>query len=236
MNLSMIGSATSKTAGSATKYSIACVLTYALTCVLLTNTVQAQWLMALDLGGSSNKVHTSGLNDQIGGADISSIDNRDFSWQIGLGYQVDNNLSFRVSYLDLGQGTLVIEGDTVKPDELHQQVSEIMPILANGVTFGIQYQLFQHGPFSVDVDLGGFRWKSKLTSQLGNDTITHEQQDVDFYYGVKTYYHFLSASDEDSLLENSLSKSNWSVYLSYNAYRLPSDDIENWSLGLEYAF
>lgn len=241
MNLSMISSATSKAMGSVIKYSVACILTYALTYVLTTGTAQAQWLMSLDLGGSNNKVHTSDLNNQIGDGDIVSIDNRDFSWQVGVGYQVDDNFSFRVGYLDLGQGSLVIEGDTVTPDELHQQVSEIMPILANGVTFGVQYQIFQHGPFSIDVDLGGFRWKSKLTSQLGNDTITHEQQDVDFYYGVKTYYHFLSTSDdhslrENSLRENSLSKSNWSVYLSYNAYRLPSNDVENWSLGLEYAF
>jgi hypothetical protein len=231
MKLSTTSSATSKTTGSATKYNIACVLIYALTYVLTTGSAQAQWLMSLDLGGSNNKIHTADLNDQIGDGEIASIDTRDFSWQLGVGYQVDDKLSFRMSYLDLGQGSLVIEGDTVKPEELHQQVSEIMPILANGVTFGIQYQLFQHGPFSVDADFGGFRWKSKLTSQLGNETITHEQQDVDFYYGVKTYYHFTSAHDEQSLSEN-----NWSVYLSYNAYRLPSDDVENWSLGLEYSF
>jgi hypothetical protein len=221
----------SKTTGSAKKYSTACIFIYALTYVLTTGAAQAQWLISSNLGGSNSKLQTANLNDKIGDGGVVSIDNSDFSWQFGVGYQVYDNLSFRMSYLDLGQGSLVIEGDTVTPDELHQQVSEIMPILANGVTFGIQYQIFQHKQFSVDIDLGGFRWKSKLTSQLGNETITHEQQDVDFYYGVKTYYHFLSTSDEHSLSDN-----NWTVYLSYNAYRLPSDDVENWSLGLEYTF
>ncbi len=216
-----------RVAGTTTKNLLACALTYSLS----SGAVQAQWIMSLDLGGSNSRIHTSDLSDQISEGNIVDIDDSDFSWQVSFGYRLDQKLSVRVGYLDLGQGSLVIEGDTVTPDEVHQQVSEIMPLLASGVTFGIQYQLFRHEQFSVDLDLGGFRWESKLTSQLDGETIRNDAQDVDFYYGLKTYYHIPSGKNEPDSIN-----SNWSLYLSYNAYRLPSNDIDNWSLGLEYSF
>jgi hypothetical protein len=81
---------------------------------------------------------------------MTNIKNSD---KIGLGVNITNHWFAILSYIDLRDEYLTVMSDTLVESKYYQSVSQVMPVLVEGVTINADYYIFHREPFTAAVFL-----------------------------------------------------------------------------------
>jgi hypothetical protein len=167
------------------------------------------------------KAKTSEISQQVPVGVITEIDNKATSWSIGVGTNITKEWSVTLSYVDMGEGSLTITGDTLIASEYHQSVAKIVPVLVKGVGFHSHYHFLQSEQYNASVLFGLLTWDSDVVSAYENQRIVHDNDGIDMYYGIEGTYKIDEA---------------WGIDAGIKRYALDVNDVDIVYLGLMYEF
>jgi hypothetical protein len=189
-----------------------------LTLLLCSLSVQANpWYVEATVGSSRTDTNVSGVPANI---NVLSIDDTDTSFSIGLGYQFSNKTSLKVSYLDLGEGEARLQGETIDIIALQDSVTDINPVLADGITFGGNLTVWESSWLSAQLQAGLFFWDADIRSVAGDSRLNLSDDGTDVYWGGDIQFAINPV---------------WSILVSYQRYQL-DEPINNVALGVKYSF
>ena len=183
---------------------------------------KADWGIVASIGQSSADVTKIELNNALDDqyAEVTSIDDTDMSWRLGVNYSIDNHWFIEASYVDLGAFSSTVEGITLNPEDFQQKVASALPTNASGFTVGGGYQYEINDRWYIDANTGLFSWESDNTSK-GAATLTNSQDGTDLYYGVGLGVQLME---------------NMKISLNYTNYNLESNDVATTALTINYHF
>ncbi|MEL4239419.1 putative Ig domain-containing protein [Shewanella xiamenensis] len=197
----------------------------ALGCLLLLSvTQQAQatdWYVEGFIGQAQADKTLPELNAQVGEGQLLNVDDSDTAFGVSLGYQWTPIVALELGYADFGEGTARIKGATLTPEQYHELVKTVTPVLADGVMLGLRLTLLEHEGWRFEVPVGLFHWQADISSTMGNTTITTDLDGTDWYAGVRFSYQFSDA---------------WSVGLGYQYLAIEPNDLLSYQLNLRYQF
>ncbi|MFB2803333.1 Ig-like domain-containing protein [Shewanella seohaensis] len=197
----------------------------ALGCLLLLSvTQQAQatdWYVEGFIGQAQADKTLPELNTQVGEGQLLNVDDSDTAFGVSLGYQWTPTVALELGYADFGEGSARIKGATLTPEQYHELVKTVTPVLADGVTLGLRFTLLQHQGWRFEVPVGLFHWQADISSTMGNTTIKTDLDGTDWYAGVRFSYQFSDA---------------WSVGLGYQYIDIEPNDLLSYQLNLRYQF
>ncbi|PSW00140.1 Ig-like domain-containing protein, partial [Photobacterium lipolyticum] len=182
--------------------------------LLLSFNSQANWFVESDLGLSKAHERSAVKADTV----IDS-DDSDFYWTVGIGYSINPRWSVAARYIDQGQGSATISNSTASPDEYHQSVALVVPVLASGVGVDVSYSAWQADAFNFAVSVGGMYWKADFDSVYQGNSLHYSDEGVDPYLGVELGYDI---------------NSQWTVGLGVTRYLIEANDVDAFSLKLKY--
>ncbi|WP_166838575.1 Ig-like domain-containing protein [Rheinheimera pleomorphica] len=183
---------------------------------------QANWSVEALFGNSTTRQSTAEVSRLLpADAELLQYDNSGNSWALGLSYYFTPRLAVQAHYVDLGDASVSIRGDSLTPAQFHQTVSDIGPMLAEGVRSGLSYHLWQYAGWSATVQAGVFAWDSETHSRAGNNLIQNKASDTDLYWALGARY----ALDQHLALQ-----------AMFNRYHLQGNKADNVMLGVSYHF
>ena len=172
-----------------------------------------------ELGQGKAKI--SGIAKQVPIGVITQIDNKATSWSIGVGTNITNDWSVTLNYVDMGEGSLAITGDTLIASEYHQSVAKIVPVLVKGIGLNGHYYFLQSEQYNASVLFGLLTWDSDVVSAYEDQHIDHDNDGIDMYYGIEGTYKVDEA---------------WGVNAGIKRYALDVNNVDIAYLGLTYKF
>jgi len=191
-------------------------LSIVLLSIVSVNSQASTWFVDLDAGYS--KADKGDYLSAVKADNVSSVDDSDLSWSLGIGYRFDDRWSVVARYIDLGQGSAELHNNG---SEGHTSVAKATPVLAKGLGIETNYRFYQQQAFSSFVTLGVLTWRSELESKSEDNTIKHTEKGTDLYAGVAVAYDI---------------NAHWQTAIAYKRYFLDVNDVDNVSLKLIYQF
>jgi hypothetical protein len=198
----------------------------ALVLLLSVNPAQAQdtaspWYLDSSLSVSETDKTQMELQQEVSAGTISSFDNSDTGVGISLGYQVTPMLAFELGYLDLGEGSAQISGESLDAGQYHELMKSVSPVLPQGVTIAARLTLIEHQGWRFSVPVGVLIWESEINSYSQGQTLTTKLDGTDWYTGMRFDYQFAH---------------NWSAGLGISYIALAPNDILSYQLSVRYQF
>ncbi|WP_198781555.1 Ig-like domain-containing protein [Shewanella putrefaciens] len=181
----------------------------------------ADWYLQGSVGYSKADQQQSRLADELPSGTIIAIDDSDSSYGLTLGYQVHPYFGLEVGYLDLGEASSQIRAEVLTPEQYHEVVKAVSPVLVDGLTAAVRFTLWQNEQWSVAVPLGVLLWDSEIESRMNGDTLTTKSDGTDLYLGVQLNYELAEA---------------WEVGLGYQQFNLKPNDVNSVMLSASYSF
>ncbi|MBE4606384.1 hypothetical protein BOO28_01460 [Vibrio navarrensis] len=175
---------------------------------------QAAWYLDAQMGVSHADERSA-----VSTADVVSTDDNGFYRSIGLGYQLDENWSAMLRYVDMGEGSATLRGATTSPQDYHQSVASVSPILASGVGLEVGYQFWQSDAWHAKAHLGGLFWNADIESTYQGSTIKTDIDGFNGYVGAEVGY---------ALSEK------WGLGLQASRYFLRENDVDTIAIQLTY--
>ncbi|MGP9799654.1 Ig-like domain-containing protein [Rheinheimera sp. NSM] len=188
----------------------------------LSFSASANWSVDAFFGKSTTKQSTTEIRSQLPAeAELLQYDNSGRSWALGLSYYFTPRLAIQAHYVDLGDASVSMRGETLTPEAFHRSVSDIGPMLAKGVRSGLNYHVWQHAGWSATVQAGVFAWNSETHSSAGDNFIRYKVSDTDIYWALGAGY----ALDQHITLRTTFTR-----------YHLEGNKADNIMLGVSYNF
>ncbi|WP_436322591.1 Ig-like domain-containing protein [Vibrio cidicii] len=175
---------------------------------------QAAWYLDAQMGVSHADERSA-----VSMADVVSTDENGFYRSIGLGYQLDEKWSAMLRYVDMGEGSATLRGATTSPQEYHQSVASVSPILASGVGLEVGYQFWQSDAWHAKANLGGLFWNADIESTYQGSTIKTDIDGFNGYVGAEVGYAF---------------SEKWGLGLQASRYFLRENDVDTIAIQLTY--
>ncbi|NVC63650.1 tandem-95 repeat protein [Vibrio sp. 05-20-BW147] len=175
---------------------------------------QAAWYLDAQMG-----ISHADERSPISMEDVVSTDDKGFYRSIGLGYQLDEKWSAMLRYVDMGEGSATLRGATTSPQEYHQSVASVSPILASGVGLEVEYKFWQSDAWHSKINMGGLFWSAEIESTYQDNRINTDIDGFDMYIGGSVGY---------TLSEN------WVLGLAYDKYFLLENEVDTFSIVLEF--
>ncbi|WP_369435801.1 Ig-like domain-containing protein [Vibrio cidicii] len=175
---------------------------------------QAAWYLDAQMGVSHADERSA-----VSMADVVSTDDNGFYRSIGLGYQLDEKWSAMLRYVDMGEGSATLRGATTSPQEYHQSVASVSPILASGVGLEVGYQFWQSDAWHAKANLGGLFWNADIESTYQGSTIKTDIDGFNGYVGAEVGYAF---------------SEKWGLGLQASRYFLRENDVDTIAIQLTY--
>ncbi|MCU4677356.1 hypothetical protein N7931_17170 [Catenovulum sp. 2E275] len=177
------------------------------------SSLAAPYSMSFTLGQANTEL---GKNH----VDILDSDKSDSSWGIEFGYDFEL-AKLKIGYIDLGEGSVTLQADSYTPEQYHETVKNVAPVLIEGVTIGAETILFENNNWFLNGQLGAVIWQNVIISQSDSGaTYKSKERGTESYFGLSGGYQLTS---------------NWSVSGQYRGYIL-SEYISDISIKLAYQF
>jgi DNA-binding protein len=179
------------------------------------------WYLQGSVGHSTADQKQNRLVEELPSGTITAFDDSDSLYGITLGYQLHPYFAVEMGYQDLGEASAQLSGDSLTPEQYHELVKAVSPVLVDGWTAAARFTLWQSDVWNVEVPLGLFRWDSEIESSRGNSTLYSKTNGTDWFLGVQLNY---SLSD------------NLKFGLGYQQLELDANDVSSWLLSVRYEF
>ncbi len=176
----------------------------------------ADWGLSLYAGQSKAESRTA-----PSGSTVLAQDDTDSLKGLSLSYQLHPKIAVELGYLDLGQGSLQLQAQSLTPAEYHQAVKDLTPLLGEGWTAGVRLSLWQDQGWAVQAPMGLYRWQVDISSQMGNSRLNSSLEGTDWYAGLE--------------LSKELT-TEWQLGLGYQQLRLDNTTVDAVMLRLSYGF
>ena len=181
--------------------------------------VQSPWSLNASFGQA--RVHGNGITNTSEATQLS-IDEITGTWSVGGFYQFQPNWQVGLRYIDLGEGELIIKGDTTNPAALHQLYASEAPTFATGVSLEVNYLSALTDNVEAKVLAGLYRHETEVNSAVeGRTSLIENQKETKLYAGAAIAYNVTDNAD---------------VFLQYSHYVMSDDDINEVSVGLSVSF
>ncbi|MCF6440485.1 Ig-like domain-containing protein [Pseudoalteromonas luteoviolacea] len=156
-----------------------------LSCILPFSAYADGW----ELKGTLGQANAAERVDNNSGLQIKNIDNSSESWSVSSYYELLPNWHVGIGYVDLGQGRVDFEGESLSPAESHLAVSRIAPVLPEGFTLQVNYDLYRWQKLTAEVFVGVFDWEYKITSTRDERFLqTYEAAETNAFMGAELGY------------------------------------------------
>ncbi len=179
------------------------------------------WYLQGSVGHSTADQKQNRLVEELPSGTITAFDDSDSLYGITLGYQLHPYFAVEMGYQDLGEASAQLSGDSLTPEQYHELVKAVSPVLVDGWTAAARFTLWQSDMWNVEVPLGLFRWDSEIESSRGNSTLYSKTNGTDWFLGVQLNY---SLSDD------------LKFGLGYQQLELDANDVSSWLLSVRYEF
>ncbi|WP_232279989.1 Ig-like domain-containing protein [Shewanella denitrificans] len=179
------------------------------------------WYLDANLSVNETDKTQMELQQEVTAGTISGFDNSDTGVGLSLGYQVTPLLAFELGYLDLGEGSAQISGESLDAGQYHELMKLVSPVLPQGGTVGARFTLMEHQGWRFSVPVGVFIWESELHSDSQGQRLTTKLDDTDWYAGMRFDYALAQ---------------HWSMGLGINYYALAPNDVLSYQLSVRYQF
>ncbi|PIW60180.1 Ig-like domain-containing protein [Shewanella sp. CG12_big_fil_rev_8_21_14_0_65_47_15] len=197
----------------------------ALGALLLLSSIQqanaSDWYVEGFIGQAQADSGMQDLQPQVGAGVVTSIDNSDTAFGVSVGYQWTPTVAVELAYADFGEASARIEGASLTPEQYHELVKTVTPVLADGVMLGLRFTLLQHEYWRFEVPVGLFHWQADISSTMGNTSLKTDLDGTDWYAGVRFSYQLTDA---------------WSVGLGYQYVDIEPNDFLSSQFNLRYQF
>ena len=172
--------------------------------------------------GFSESVNTQAeLQREIPTGQIEAFDKSDTGFGLTIGYQVTPLLAFELGYIDFGEGSAQISGESLHTGQYHELLKAVSPILPTGFSVGVDLSLVEHDGWRFSVPVGLLVWESEVKSYSQGQTLTTQFDGTDLYTGMHLDYQFTR---------------NWSAGLGMDYIALAPNDILSYQFNLRYQF
>ncbi|WP_053422669.1 Ig-like domain-containing protein [Rheinheimera sp. KL1] len=179
------------------------------------------WYLQGSVGHSTADQKQNRLVEELPSGTITAFDDSDSLYGITLGYKLHPYFAVEMGYQDLGEASAQLSGDSLTPEQYHELVKAVSPVLVDGWTAAARFALWQNDVWNVEVPVGLFRWDSEIESSRGNSTLYSKTNGTDWFLGVQLNY---SLSD------------NLKFGLGYQQLELDANDVSSWLLSVRYEF
>ncbi|WP_310281301.1 Ig-like domain-containing protein [Rheinheimera soli] len=181
----------------------------------------ADWYLQGSVGHSKADQKQSRLVEELPNGTITGFDDNDGSFGINLGYQLHPVFALELGYLDLGEASSQITAESLTPQQYHELVKAVTPVLVDGFTVAGRFTLWQNEQWSLEVPLGLLFWDSEIESRMDNTVIRSKNDGTDFYLGVQLNYQLAAG---------------WKLGLGYQQLNLEPNDVNSWLVSIRYQF
>ncbi|XBJ48367.1 Ig-like domain-containing protein [Shewanella sp. H8] len=185
------------------------------------SSVISPWYLDAVVGFSESVNTQAELQQEITSGQIEAFDKSDTSFGFSIGYQVNSVLAFELGYIDFGEGSTQISGESLNTDQYHELLKSVSPILPTGFSVGVELSLVEHDGWRFSVPVGVLIWESEAKSYSQGQTLTTQFDGTDWYTGMHLDYQFTR---------------NWSAGLGMDYIALAPNDILSYQLNLRYHF
>ena len=179
------------------------------------------WYLDGIIGFSESANTQAELQREIPTGQIEAFDKSDTSFGLTIGYQVTPLLAFELGYIDFGEGSAQISGESLHTGQYHELLKSVSPILPTGFSVGVDLSLVEHDGWRFLVPVGLLVWESEVKSYSQGQTLTTQFDGTDWYTGVHLDYQFTR---------------NWSAGLGMDYIALAPNDILSYQFNLRYQF
>lgn len=202
------------------KNSLVTLLTASL---LYCSTAQAQWSVDVQSGYSrtSSDINISQLENLGLQVNQFASDNSDWSWGLGIGYEVTPNWQINLGYQDLGNYEFNIEGTALNPTPSVKLASTLGPRSATGIDLGLSYRWELSD--SVGLKLGGgvWYWRSDFTSIINQVQVNRDENGGDWFSDLSAYWRI---------------SPQWQLDLGWQHFIIDKNDIDNGFVRINFMF
>ncbi|MDF3123447.1 Ig-like domain-containing protein [Rheinheimera sp. 1928-s] len=181
----------------------------------------ADWYLQGSIGNSKADQNQSRLVEELPNGTITGFDDSDRSFGINLGYQLHPYVALEAGYLDLGEASSQITAESLTPEQYHELVKAVSPVLVDGYTAAVRFTLWQNDQLSLEVPVGLLFWESEIESRMDDEVLKTETDGSDLYLGVQLNYQLAAG---------------WKVGVGYQQLNLKPNDVNTWLVSLRYEF
>ncbi|WP_430458216.1 Ig-like domain-containing protein [Rheinheimera sp.] len=181
----------------------------------------SDWYLQGAFGYSDTDAQRNQLAAQLPSGSLSAFDDKDQTFGLGLGYQFNHYMALELGYQDSGEASSQISADSLTPQQYHEQVKAVSPVLTQGWTVAARFTPWQNAQWSLEVPIGIINWDHEISSRVSNTTLTSKQDGTDLFAGAQLNYR-LAAS--------------WQTGLGYQQQWLDANTVRSWLLSARYAF
>ncbi|MBU2393785.1 MAG: tandem-95 repeat protein [Gammaproteobacteria bacterium] len=181
----------------------------------------ADWYLQGSIGHSKADQKQSRLVEELPDGTITGFDDSDGSFGVNLGYQLHPAFALELGYLDLGEASSQITAESLTPQQYHELVKAVTPVLVDGVTVGGRFTLWQNEQWAVEVPLGLMFWKSDIESRMDDSVIRSDSDGVDLMLGVQLNYQLTE---------------KWTLGVGFQQFSLKPNDVNSWLVSLRTSF
>ncbi|MBY0417968.1 MAG: tandem-95 repeat protein, partial [Pararheinheimera sp.] len=179
------------------------------------------WYLQGSVGQSKADQKQSRLVEELPSGTITAFDDSDTLYGITLGYQLHPYFALEMGYQDSGEASSQISGDSLTPEQYHELVKAVSPVLVDGWTVAARFTLWQNEQWDLEVPLGILNWDSEIESTMDDTTLYTERDGNDWFLGVQLNYQVAE---------------DWKLGLGYQQLELDANDVSSWLLSARYDF
>ncbi|NRA56113.1 MAG: porin family protein [Gammaproteobacteria bacterium] len=202
--------------------------------IAVSSTAQAQggdgsnWYLTGVMGAVSGSRSAGNIRRDLENSGITatelSIDDNRTGWTLNIGYEVTENLAVEAGYIDMGDVSLTLNTMVTDVDLFINQVKNVHPNSADGVTLAGVYRYHINDKISLSGRLGLFRWDGDFDAiaidsgeKLGSD----DSSGTDMFYGVGGGFKMT-----DKL----------TITIQWQHFKLEKESLRMLSIGARYRF
>lgn len=146
------------------------------------------WFISGLYGQSQTSEGTSDINTLLADAELTAevieLDSSTTGWKLGIGYAFTANWSATLEYVDLGEVSVRIKGETDNPQAFYAAASQFYPNSAKGVGLNLGYRYQFASDFSVLLHGGLLSWQADYKSyDIDTQQVATSEQDGNSFYG-----------------------------------------------------
>ncbi|WP_206483424.1 OmpA family protein [Thalassotalea sp. G2M2-11] len=184
------------------------------------------WYVGASVGRADSSATVGKMNRRFGNNGIDAIatevDDKDFAYDLTLGYSFDRNWSIEAGYKDLGEVLVRVTGNYYDENAFFDRVEHVHPESGKGLFIAGNYHFYFSEDTALYGKIGLFDWQGKyVTSNVGSSVGDDKLDGRELFYGLG--------------LQHDLS-SDWSLHAKWERFNFDNDKSNVLSLGITYRF